>query len=180
MNETGPKRRHHVRLLPGGLRIYSVIAVGLLMVLLCSAIEVQNLKLATFKARAAKSGESEGWELEGSEAVMNGRIVSLRDARLELVLDGGKRAVITSPACEYDDGSKSLRSGREIHLRHPAFSLDGVGYTAFSEEHRILVHSKVRLVIKNTAMGGRSIFQPFGNPEVGTVENRRNQGKRHW
>lgn len=128
------------------------------------AIEVRNVVLGKFRARAPRSEEGASWELEGSEARMNGTVVTLRDLRLKLTLEDGSDAVVDSPFCTFDNVDKSLKSGKTIRIRHPAFSLDGQGYTAFCEEHRILVHSEVRMVIREAAMGGTSIFTPPPGP----------------
>lgn len=161
-----PALGHNKFSFPGKARVWglAVLFLAAASFLAVEAVEVKNVRLGKFKSRGSGGKNSGFWEIEGAEAVMNGRVVTLSAARLVFTMDDGREAVVTSPQCRFDDGDKSVRSSDEIHVRHPAFSLDGVGFTVYSPEQRLVVHSKVKMTLRQEAMGGMSIFTPLPAP----------------
>ncbi|MDT8390220.1 MAG: hypothetical protein RRC34_06900 [Lentisphaeria bacterium] len=122
-------------------------------------IDITNVKIGAFKTRSPRTETEDGWELEGREAVMTGDVVRLRDAKLTILLDEGKKAVARTSACRFDERERTLKGTEKVFLSHPAFDLTGIGCTVITDEQRVIIHDHVVMTIKNAAVNGRSLFE---------------------
>jgi hypothetical protein len=101
-----------------------------------------------FQTRGAGGKNKTPWELSGAKATIREGFYELEDFKVILHLEDGSEAVLTSPACKYDESRGVAESNAPIRVESDAMTLEGIGYDVLLEEKKLRVRSNVRMTIR--------------------------------
>ena len=89
-------------------------------------------------------------ELRGDYAdiLPDGR-VRVRNLRIDSYKDNEIDMSITSPECEYREAEKTATSDADVRIARDNMVVTGSGFTWNSGEDRLVIKSKVKVVLKN-------------------------------
>jgi hypothetical protein len=117
--------------------------------LACVGIDLQQGAVITLQGFKTQGRAENGarWRLQGESAVIRGAVYELVGVTVDLDLEDGRTAKITSRACVYHQNSGLVESRDAVHMESGGSSLDGVGFDMLLSERRLRVRDAVRMEI---------------------------------
>ena len=90
--------------------------------------------------------------LTGTDASMEGGIIEITNARIEIIGVDGKtvRAVITTPVAFYNQATQFITGDKFIKFESLSFDADGVGFDVSQIAQTLHIRKNMKLVIKST------------------------------
>ena len=127
--------------------------------LACGAIDLQEGAAVTLQGFKTQGRAENGarWRLRGESAVIRGAIYELADVTMDLDLEDGRTAKITSRACVYHQNSGLVESRDAVHMESGGSTLDGVGFDMLMSERRLRVRDAVKMEIPTSGTGLSSL-----------------------
>jgi len=130
-------------------RVACAAVLLVLTVVACLAADIGNdLLLLDFKMRGVKENGEPHWQLVGTRALVKGVIAELEGVTLVFNLQSGDKLKISSSECFFNRATKMGQSQKELRAESSTMRLDGEGYEISAEQQKLVVHSKVRMLIK--------------------------------
>ncbi len=124
----------------------------------------KRVVLSGFKTRGCREDGRLQWELQGATATLRRGLAELSDVLLTFHLEDGRTAVVSSPKCMFNQGTKIGKSTAPIHVQSRTVVLDGVGYDILANKQKLHIRSKVRMCIstagglqEKAAVGGETV-----------------------
>jgi hypothetical protein len=123
---------------------------------ICFGLDLQQGTAVTLRGFRTQGRAENGarWRLRGESAVIRGTTYELTGVSMDLDLEDGRTAKITSRACVYHQDSGLVESQDAVRMESGETSLDGVGFDILLSERRLRVRDQVKMVISGAGGAG--------------------------
>ena len=144
----------------------AAVALWAAAALACAGIDLQQGAVVTLRGFRTQ-GRGEGgarWRLQGESAIIRGAVYELTGVIVDLDMEDGRTARLTSRACVYHQDSGLVESHDAVHLESGGTTLDGVGFDMVMSERRLRVLDAVRMEIAEAGVSLDSFGPAAGEP----------------
>ncbi len=145
--------------------------------LTCIGIDLQQGAVVTLRGFKTQGRAENGarWRLQGESAVIRGAVYELTGVVVDLDLEDGRTARITSRACVYHQDSGLVESADAVHMESGGTTLDGMGFDMLMADRRLRVRDAVRVEmpgagVRLDAFGLAPGEKPRANPDAPAVK----------
>jgi hypothetical protein len=141
------------------------------------ALDLQQGAVVTLRGFKTQGRAENGarWRLQGDSAVIRGTVYELTGVIVDLELEDGRTARITSRACVYHQDSGLVESHDPVRMESGGTTLDGVGFDMLMSDRRLRVRDAVRVEIPSAgvrldALGPAKAETPRAVPDTPAVK----------
>lgn len=142
-----PRAAAHLGRWPAGPLRRALAALGAAAALTCVGIDLQQGAVVTLRGFKTQGRAENGarWRLQGESAVIRGAVYELTGVIVDLDLEDGRTARITSRACVYHQDTGLVESADAVHMESGGTTLDGMGFDMLMADRRLRVRDAVRV-----------------------------------
>jgi hypothetical protein len=146
-SDVTPRPAAQAGALPAGRVCRAAVALWAACAVVCAGLDLQQGAVVTLRGFKTQGRAENGarWRLQGESAVIRGAVYELAGVTVDLDLEDGKTARITSRACVYHQDSGLVESHDPVRMESGGATLDGVGFDMLMSERRLRVRDAVRM-----------------------------------